>query len=427
MSPDESVTHWLNLLQGGDPRAAQQLWERYFHRLVGLARAKLQGHPRRAADEEDVALSVFRCLCEGASRGRFPELEDRDDLWRLLVTLTERKAYNLARDERRLKRGGGAVVGEGGSPDDSDPGVRRRGGRGVPPPPGPAGQRRATGHRGVEDGGRHGPGDRRPPGLCPEHGRAPAAADPPYLGKRGGPLNDPVSQDETRPLPLPLARRVDEACWRFEGASNTASSGAEPPRLEAYLAEVPEPAQTALRRELLKVEAHYRRGAEPRGDDSPGRLPDLGPSLPHTVLEGAGAGRPARGAAAIPHWHPAGGSSPVPGYEVLGGLGWGGMGVVYLARQVKLNRVVALKTIQGGQHIGPKARQRFQREAEAVAQLQHPNIIQVFEVGEHDGRPYLALEYVPGGSLDQRLRGTPQPAHVAARLVRALALAVHHA
>ncbi len=122
MSPDESVTHWLNLLQGGDPRAAQQLWERYFHRLVGLARAKLQGHPRRAADEEDVALSAFRCLCEGAARGRFPELEDRDDLWRLLVTLTERKAYNLARDERRLKRGGGAVVGEGGSPDDSAPG-----------------------------------------------------------------------------------------------------------------------------------------------------------------------------------------------------------------------------------------------------------------------------------------------------------------
>ena len=108
MSSDESVTQWLSLLQGGDAAAAQRLWERYFHRLVGLARAKLQGHPRRAADEEDVALSVFRCLCEGASRGRFPELEDRDDLWRLLVTLTERKAYNLARDERRLKRGGGA-------------------------------------------------------------------------------------------------------------------------------------------------------------------------------------------------------------------------------------------------------------------------------------------------------------------------------
>src|SRR4051812_8309007 len=109
MSADESVTVWISQLQRGDAAAAQPLWERYFQRLVGLARARLQGHPRRAADEEDVALSVFHCLCEGAARGRFPHLDDRDDLWRLLVTLTERKAYNLTRDERRLKRGGGAV------------------------------------------------------------------------------------------------------------------------------------------------------------------------------------------------------------------------------------------------------------------------------------------------------------------------------
>src|SRR5436305_12655413 len=111
MPAEESVTHWLGLLRGGDAAAAQRLWERYFGRLVGLARTRLQGHPRRAADEEDVALSVFRCLCDGAAQGRFPRLDDRDDLWRLLVTLTERKAINLARDERRLKRGGGAVLG----------------------------------------------------------------------------------------------------------------------------------------------------------------------------------------------------------------------------------------------------------------------------------------------------------------------------
>jgi DNA-directed RNA polymerase specialized sigma24 family protein len=125
MPPDNSVTHWLNLLQSeGDAAAAQQLWERYFHRLVGLARAKLQGQPRRAADEEDVALSAFDSFCRGAEQGRFPQLGDRHDLWRLLVTLTERKAYNLARDERRLKRGGGAVVGEAGllGPGDSSPG-----------------------------------------------------------------------------------------------------------------------------------------------------------------------------------------------------------------------------------------------------------------------------------------------------------------
>lgn len=114
MSPEGSVTHWLTQLQGGDGAAAQQLWERYFRRLVGLARARLQSHPRRAADEEDAALSVFHSLCAGAARGRFPRLDDRDDLWRLLVVLTERKALNMARDERRLKRGGGAVLTAGG-------------------------------------------------------------------------------------------------------------------------------------------------------------------------------------------------------------------------------------------------------------------------------------------------------------------------
>ena len=124
MSPDESVSQWLSLLQSdGDAAAAQRLWERYFHRLVGLARAKLQGQPRRAADEEDVALSAFANFCRAAEAGRFPRLADRHDLWRLLVTLTERKAYNLVRDERRQKRGGGAVLGEAGllRPDDSSP------------------------------------------------------------------------------------------------------------------------------------------------------------------------------------------------------------------------------------------------------------------------------------------------------------------
>src|SRR5262249_9129885 len=139
-----------------------------------------------------------------------------------------------------------------------------------------------------------------------------------------------------------------------------------------------------------------------------------------------GAGPPTRAAAAVPHWGPYGGS-PVPGYEVLGGLGSGGMGVVYRARQVKLNRVVALKTIQGGQHLGPKARERFQREAEAVAQLHHQTIVKRFEVAEHNARPSLAVASVPGASLDQRLRGAPLPAEVAARLAQALARAVQHA
>jgi DNA-directed RNA polymerase specialized sigma24 family protein len=129
---EESVSQWLQLLQKGDPAAAQPLWERYFHRLAGLARVKLQGLPRRAADEEDVALSAFASFCKGAEEGRFPQLTDRDDLWRLLFTLTERKASQLIRHERRQKRGGGDVLGESGlhSPDDSaKPGLDQLAGR----------------------------------------------------------------------------------------------------------------------------------------------------------------------------------------------------------------------------------------------------------------------------------------------------------
>jgi DNA-directed RNA polymerase specialized sigma24 family protein len=103
-----SVTYWLAQLRAGDQDAAQPLWERYFQRLVGLARGRLQGAPRRAADEEDVALSAFGSFCRGAEHGRFPRLDDRDDLWRLLVVITARKASHLIRDESRQKRGGGS-------------------------------------------------------------------------------------------------------------------------------------------------------------------------------------------------------------------------------------------------------------------------------------------------------------------------------
>ena len=112
MVPDESVSQWLGRLRAGDPSVAQQLWERYFQRLVGLARKKLQGLPRRSADEEDVALSAFDSFCRGAGEGRFPQLLDRDSLWRLLVTITARKAYQLMLHESRKKRGGNAVLDE---------------------------------------------------------------------------------------------------------------------------------------------------------------------------------------------------------------------------------------------------------------------------------------------------------------------------
>jgi DNA-directed RNA polymerase specialized sigma24 family protein len=112
MSSPGSVTTWIAELKAGDARAAQRLWENYFPRLVGLARKKLHELPRRAADEEDVALSALDSFCRAAEQGRFPRLTDRDNLWHLLVTITARKALQLVRRERRQKRGGGTVRGD---------------------------------------------------------------------------------------------------------------------------------------------------------------------------------------------------------------------------------------------------------------------------------------------------------------------------
>ena len=123
LQPDGSVTHWLGALKGGDAAAAQRLWERYFDKLVRLARAKLGAMPRGAADEEDVALSAFHSFCRGAARGRFPRLDDRYNLWRLLVTITARKALDQVRRQARQKRGGGRVLvgsAQAGGEDDTD-------------------------------------------------------------------------------------------------------------------------------------------------------------------------------------------------------------------------------------------------------------------------------------------------------------------
>src|SRR5262245_36787499 len=114
----------------------------------------------------------------------------------------------------------------------------------------------------------------------------------------------------------------------------------------------------------------------------------------------------------------------IPGYEILSVLGWGGMGVVYRARQQGLHRWVAVKMVHAGAQANPQALARFHVEAEAVARLQHPNIVQIHEVGQHAGSPFLVLELVEGRSLAQWLAGTPQPARQAAELVETLARAI---
>jgi RNA polymerase sigma factor (sigma-70 family) len=106
MSSTGSVSDWLERLEAGDHGAAEKLWQRYFHLLVQVAKEKLRKTPLRAADEEDVALSAFASFCRAAERGQFPRLNDRHNLWHLLLTIVVRKASHRVRDERRQKRFG---------------------------------------------------------------------------------------------------------------------------------------------------------------------------------------------------------------------------------------------------------------------------------------------------------------------------------
>lgn len=117
----------------------------------------------------------------------------------------------------------------------------------------------------------------------------------------------------------------------------------------------------------------------------------------------------------------------VPGYEVLESIGSGGMGRVFRARQLAANRVVAVKLILAGEFASQSARDRFKAEIETTAKLSHPHIVQLYEAGEADGRAFLSVEFMPGGSLAARLDGTPWDAKRAARLLVPLAKAVAHA
>lgn len=117
---DDNVTLWLEQLKAGDPAAVQPLWDGYFARLVRLARQRLRTVPQSVVDGEDVAISAFDSFCQGVKVGRFPKLDDRDDLWRLLFVITTRKAKGQVRYHTRPIRGGGKVA--SASDLDSEPG-----------------------------------------------------------------------------------------------------------------------------------------------------------------------------------------------------------------------------------------------------------------------------------------------------------------
>jgi serine/threonine protein kinase len=217
-------------------------------------------------------------------------------------------------------------------------------------------------------------------------------------------------------------------------------TGGEAVKVEDYLARFPTLAeQPAAVVELLAIEYRHRL-PPPTTDELQRRFPDHVSALaarlgtasttlptadssvsaePQTV---SAAGEPkaahAKAESALP---------VVPSYEIIKELGHGGMGVVYLAWQTSLKRLVALKRIRVSDHADERARARFRTEAEAVARLQHPNIVQIHEIGEAEGLPFISLEYVEGRSLAEYLRGKPLPPLQAAALVQTLAQAVHHA
>jgi WD40 repeat protein/serine/threonine protein kinase len=151
------------------------------------------------------------------------------------------------------------------------------------------------------------------------------------------------------------------------------------------------------------------------------------PSSDSAFLAQLKKGVPISGDRGAPHTAGTVATPTVPGYEILCELGRGGMGVVYRARHVGLNRLVALKMILAGAHASPRDLARFRHEAEAVARLRHPNIIQIYDIGESNGAQYFALEYLEDGSLGHKLRGDPQPLLAAARLIETLARTIDFA
>src|SRR5262249_24591246 len=192
-----------------------------------------------------------------------------------------------------------------------------------------------------------------------------------------------------------------------------------------------------LLRELLAVEVEYRckSGEGPTPEEYRQRFPEH-TELIQDIL--ARAPRPetrdtpgAAAAVSDTAERPAAPGQPatptVPGYEILGELGRGGFGVVYRARQVRPNRVVALKMIRANSNAGAKELRLFRQEAQATADLQDPNIVPIYEVGEHNGLPFFSMELCAGGSLSARLSGQPLPPREAAALVQTLARAGHTA
>jgi len=260
---------------------------------------------------------------------------------------------------------------------------------------------------------------------------------------------------------------------RFESQWKSALEGSAPPDVDGAVSDLKEPARSTVVSSLRQIEQKYRETLHSRGESrptQPGGLDDtidvtpdpspanappvdrlaetLAPTVDHNADPTDGDRRaPASNYEATDEFEFDGafartsdsqtrrepGPSPsdappvVPGYEIFNELGRGGMGVVYKARHVALDRVVALKMILAGGHASPDQLARFHAEAQAVAQLTHPHIVQVHDVGECEGLPYFSIEYIDGHALSDEIEGQPVPPIRAAELVETIARAMHHA
>ena len=226
-------------------------------------------------------------------------------------------------------------------------------------------------------------------------------------------MADEAHTDGTEPLPLDVLDRIDRICDRFQEAL----ARGERPRPEDFLDEVAGPYRSALLSDLREVEADTCRQGEGPWVNQVAEADDT---------EATGT-PPAATVGPAPVGLDSGRACRFGGYELVKVLGRGGMGVVYEARQLGLNRPVALKLIRAGALADDDELRRFQNEAEAVALLDHPGIVPIYEVGAHDGRSYFSMKLVPGGSLAERLEASRDDPRAAAVLVAEVAEAVHHA
>jgi eukaryotic-like serine/threonine-protein kinase len=245
---------------------------------------------------------------------------------------------------------------------------------------------------------------------------------------------DSISGRENQLDATQIGRDIDEACDRFEAAWR----GGNRPRIEDVLGDMTEPGNFTLLRYLLVVELDYRGvlGEVPEASEYRRRFPGHERLIDSVFAKFAGRSKPGAGTDTETIDLPAGptrirsesttvSQSPdtfpnIPGCEILAELGRGGMGVVYKARQIRLNRLCALKIALPGKHNSA----RFLAEAGTIAKLRHPNIVQIYDLGEHDGLAYFEMEYIEGGSLARRLDGVPWAPGRAARMVAVLARAV---